>query len=541
MQNLEHPPFVSLIMPTFNTQQAWLRSAIDSVRAQSYPFWELCVVDDASTQPRVRQVLRECARADGRIKVRFRATNGHIGAASNDGLSMSRGAYVGFIDHDDMLPPNALYHVAQEVTTHPEAAVFYSDEDKITESGERFAHYFKPDYNPDLMLSHNLVCHFSIYRRDLLNELGGFREGFDGAQDYDLALRAIERAGPDRVRHIPRILYHWRSTQESTASGGEAKPYALHAAVRAVTEHLQRRGVAAEVIPSDLIDGMLRVKYQPPDPAPRVSIIMPTRNGHDLIKTCLESLFERTQYPAFEVLVVDNQSDDPQTLTYLEGLAEQGRIRLLRYAEPFNYSAINNYAAREAQGEILAFLNNDLEVITPDWLSEMVAHASRSEIGAVGARLWYPDGTLQHGGVVLGLGGVAGHAMKHYPRRDPGYNARGVLIQNYSAVTGACLVLRRRLFEEVGGFDEVNLPIAFNDVDLCLRLLRAGYRNLWSPYAELWHHESASRGPEDTPEKQKRFRKEIEYMRDKWGSLLDADPAYNPNLTRAAENFALAE
>ncbi|MEA3275431.1 MAG: glycosyltransferase [Pseudomonadota bacterium] len=530
----------SIVMPVYNAAEGWLRAAIESVLAQSYPFWELLLVDDASIEPRVAPILKEYALSDGRIRCIFRSENGHIAVASNTGLDAAKGDYVAFMDHDDLLPPHALYHVVREIREHPDAAVIYSDEDKITEHDQRFAHYFKPDYNPDLMLSHNMVCHLGVYRRSLLDELGGFRSEFDGAQDYDLALRAIERAGPERVRHIPRILYHWRAVPQSTASGADAKPYALNAAIRAVTEHLERTGApGAEVRPSELIHGMLRVRYGLPEPAPLVSIIMPTRNGYDLISTCLESLFRKTEYGSYEVLVVDNQSDDPQTLDYLEGLDAEGRIRLLRYSKPFNYSAINNFAVKEARGDVLAFLNNDLEAISGDWLTEMVSHAVRPAIGAVGARLWYPNDTLQHGGVVLGLGGVAGHAMKHFRREDRGYNARAVLIQNYSAVTAACMVIERRAFDRVGGFDEVNLPVAFNDVDFCLRLREVGYRNLWTPYAELWHHESASRGPEDTLEKQRRFGKEIDYMRRRWGTTLDTDPAYNPNLTRGAENFGL--
>jgi GT2 family glycosyltransferase len=284
---------------------------------------------------------------------------------------------------------------------------------------------------------------------------------------------------------------------------------------------------------------MLRVRYSLPQEPPQVSMIIPTRNEVELIRRCVESIGEKTEYRDFEILIVDNGSDDPETIQYLRGLEAAGAVRLLSYPHPFNFSAINNFAVRHVRGELLAFLNNDLEVIDSGWLGEMVSHAVRPEIGAVGACLWYPDDRLQHGGVVLGLGGVAGHAMKMLPRGAKGYNARAVLVQNYSAVTAACMLVRRRVFDEIGGFDADNLPIAFNDVDLCLRIREKGYRNLWTPYAQLYHHESASRGPEDTPEKQARFGKEIAYMRHRWGQLLHHDPAYNPNLTDRTEDFAL--
>jgi GT2 family glycosyltransferase len=341
------------------------------------------------------------------------------------------------------------------------------------------------------------------------------------------------------VRHIARILYHWRAIPQSTASGADAKPYALTAAAAAVGEYLEKTGRPAQVSESEHIGGMLRVRYPLPEKLPLVSIVIPTRNGLELIRRCIESIEEKTEYRRFEIIVVDNNSDDPETIDYLDDLQKASRIRLLHYDKAFNYSAINNFAVTHASGEYLAFLNNDLEIIASDWLGEMVSHAQRKEVGAVGARLLYPDGRIQHAGVVLGLGGVAGHAMKYFPREDKGYNARLVLIQNYSAVTAACLLIRREVFEHVKGFDEVNLPVAFNDVDFCLRVREAGYNNLWTPYAELFHHESATRGPEDTPEKQKRFSREIDYMQRRWKAQLAHDPAYNPNLTRDAENFAL--
>ncbi len=540
VEALKQPPRISIVMPVYNAPERWLREALDSVLAQLYPYWELCIADDRSSQGRVREVLEEYRQRDRRIKLCLRERNGHISAASNSALELASGEFLAFMDQDDLLSEYALYYVAQAIQENPEAGLIYSDEDKIDAKGERYAHYFKPDFNPDLMLSHNMICHLGVYRRALVQELGGFREGFEGAQDYDLALRVIARLKPEQIQHIPHILYHWRAIPQSTASGAEAKPYAMEAAIKAVAEYLEARGVAgAEVSQSPRIEGMLRVRYPLPEPPPLVSMIMPTRNGLELIQRCIESVREHTRYPNYEILVVDNNSDDPATIEYLETEAAAGRIRLVKYPHPFNFSAINNYAVQYAKGQVLAFMNNDLEVTDGGWLDEMLSQAVRPEIGAVGACLWYPDDRLQHGGVVLGLGGVAGHAMKMMPRGAKGYNARAVLVQNYSAVTAACLLVRRRVFDEVEGFDEKNLPVAFNDVDFCLRIRERGYRNLWTPYAELYHHESASRGPEDTPEKQRRFKKEIDYMRRTWGPALQHDPAYNPNLTDRSENFAL--
>ncbi|MES9924824.1 MAG: glycosyltransferase [Candidatus Thiodiazotropha endolucinida] len=538
----EHPdrPFISIVMPVYNVDEYLLRAALDSVLAQSYENWELCIADDASTRPHIKRVLDEYMRRYKRIKVIYREENGHISNATNSAFSMASGDYVALMDHDDQLADFALYFVAQEIILNPHAEIVYSDEDKLNNEEVRFDHYFKPDFNPDLMRSHNMICHFGVYKRSLVEQVGGMREGFEGAQDYDLALRCLREIDPRKqVRHIPWILYHWRAIPESTASGGEAKSYAMDAALRAVKDDLEIRGLKADVTESEYIDGMIRVRYQLPDSQPLVSIIIPTRNGEKLLRQCIESIRERSDYKNIEFIIVDNQSDDQATLAYLTELDSQDDTKVLHYDHPFNFSAINNFAVEHASGELLCFMNDDIEVISPDWLGEMVSHGVRPEIGAVGARLWYPDDRLQHGGVVLGLGGVAGHAMKYSSKDNKGYMGRSVLIQNYTAVTAACLLLRREVFDAVDGFDSEHLAVAFNDVDLCIRIYQAGYFNLWTPYAELYHHESASRGAEDTPEKQLRFSGEAEYMLEKYGPLLQRDPAYNPNLTRIAEDFSL--
>lgn len=538
----QSPPLISVLMPTYNTKEEWLRAAIESVINQIYPHWELCIADDASTLPHVRQVLEEYAQRDSRLKVDYRQANGHISAASNSALALAQGDYIALLDHDDLLPPHALYVVAGEIMTHPQVRLLYSDEDKINERGERFSPYFKCDWNPDLFLSHNLITHLGVYKTVLVRELGGFREGYEGAQDYDLALRVVEHLKPHHIRHIPHVLYHWRTHSQSTALTPDAKPYAITAAKKAVGEHLARSGkTATQVTESFHCPGTLRVRYLLPNSPPLVSLIIPTRNRLDLLRVCIGSILEKTTYHPIEILIVDNNSDDPATLSYLQGLPQTSSlpIRVISYPQPFNYAALNNFAVAQAQGELIGLLNNDIEVINDGWLTEMVSHACRPEIGAVGARLWYPNNTLQHGGIILGIGGVAGHSHKHLPRGDSGYFGRAQLLQNFSAVTAACLVMRKEVFTAVGGFNDTDLTIAFNDVDLCLRIREQGWRILWTPYAELYHHESASRGYEDTPEKQTRFAAEIKYMKTRWGESLLKDPAYSPNLSLDTEDFAM--
>ncbi len=536
---LPRRPRISIVMPVYNTPEQWLRKAIDSVCGQLYPDWELCIADDASTTPHVAIVLDEYARKDWRIKVVRRATNGHISAASNSALELATGDFTGLLDHDDELAEHALFCVVEAMLANPEAGLIYSDEDKIDAHGVRSQPYFKPDWNYDLLLSHNLICHFACYRTELLRHVGGFREGFEGAQDYDLALRCIEQLQPAQIVHIPRVLYHWRMHSDSTAADIETKPYAVEAAKRAVAEHLARKHVDAEVTPAPEAPAMLRVRYAIPVPHPRVTLIIPSRNRVELLRTCVETLFARTAYDAFDVIVVDNASDEPEALEYLAALAGRERVRVIRDAGNFNFSRLNNLAARHAGGEILGLLNNDLEFQDPAWLAEMVSHVVRPGVGAVGARLWYPNGRLQHGGVVLGLGGVAGHAHKMCRRGDTGHNRRAVLIQNFSAVTAACLLVRKAVFCEVAGLDE-QLAVAYNDVDFCLRVRERGYRNIWTPFAEVVHHESASRGIGLTPEAVARFAGEISFMKERWGEALLSDPAYNPNLTLAFENFQIA-
>lgn len=541
IESWPEPPTISILMPVYNTPEIWLRRAIESVLGQLYPHWELCIADDASPALHVKTVLQEYAARDVRIKLALRQKNGHISAASNSALALATGEFIGLLDHDDELVPHALFAMARAIRQHSEADLFYSDEDKVDIHGRRFDPYFKPDWNPDLFLSYNLFSHFGVYRSSLVRTLGGFREGFEGSQDYDLVLRAVARTGHAKVQHVPHILYHWRVIPGSTAASHGEKPYALTAAIKAVSEYLHSQHIHATVDESEPGSGALRVRYALPAQPPCVSIIIPTRDGYDLLRQCIDSVFAKTTYPDYEILVVDNGSQDVRVLDYLKDLAARNpRLRVIRDDRPFNYSALNNRAAREARGELLCLMNNDIEVITPDWLDEMASQALRPEIGIVGCRLWYPDDTLQHAGVILGMGGVAGHAHHKMTRAQNGYFSRARLVQNYSAVTAACLVVRKSVFQEVEGLNEADLAIAFNDVDLCLKVRDAGYRNLWTPFAELYHHESATRGFEDTPEKQARFAREIGYMLQRYGQSLQFDPAYNPNLALERQDYTLA-
>ncbi len=540
IKQFKNPPTIAIVMPVFNTEKEYLIAAIESVCQQVYPHWALCIADDGSDLPHVKDILEHYAEQDKRIKLAFLDKNSGIADASNAALELVQADNVALMDHDDILTPDALFQVAKAFIDNPQIKLIYSDEDKLGVSGKRYNAYFKPDWNPALSLSHNFICHLGVYKTDRVKKLGGFRSCFDGAQDYDLMLRYVETIEAKEIYHITKVLYHWRAITGSTAIGLQEKPYAEDAIRRAVEDAIQRRGLYADVLKHETIPGAIRVKYHLPPTQPLVSIIIPTRNAYYLLRRCVESIVNKTSYQQYEILVIDNGSDDFKTLSYLRCIQQRIQVRVIRDERPFNYAALNNAAVKQARGSIIALLNNDLEVIAPEWLEEMVSHVIRPEIGAVGAKLLYPNGTIQHAGVITGLGGVAGHSHKHFPGHDVGYCGRLQLIQNLSAVTAACMVLEKQVFDEVGGFDEENLAVAFNDVDLCLRIIDRGYLNLWTPYAQFYHYESASRGYEDTPEKQARFAKEVEFMKNRWGAVrLLNDPAYNPNLTLKTEDFAL--
>ncbi|AIR89968.1 glycosyltransferase [Pseudomonas cremoricolorata] len=530
-------PLISIVMPVYNPPLDLLREAVDSVRSQLYTDWELCIADDASSDAQVRAYLTTLEKQERRVKVIYRKENGHISNASNSALELATGEFVALMDNDDLLSEHALYWIVRAIRDNPNAGMIYSDEDKIDTFGKRSAPYFKSDWNEFLFRSQNMVCHLGVYKLELVRKLGGFRVGFEGAQDYDLALRCSEQLQRQQIVHVPRVLYHWRIHAGSTAMAGGEKPYAALAGVKALDEHLQRQGNlgTTELLPM----GMYRVHYTPPATQPLVSLIIPTRNAYGLVKQCIDSIERLTTYKHYEIILIDNGSDDPVALDYFARLDQQDNIHVLRDDGPFNYSALNNKAVQLARGELIGLINNDIEVITPEWLDEMVSIAMQPTVGAVGARLWYPDDRLQHGGVVVGVGGVAGHSHKYLPKGDYGYFCRAALIQEFSAVTAACLIIRKSIFEQVEGLDEEHLKIAFNDVDFCLRVQEAGYFNVWTPFAELYHHESATRGLEDTPEKKERFAKEVQYAKSRWPKIQE-DYTYNPNLTLDHEDFGLA-
>lgn len=529
-------PLISVVVATYNTSEPFLRACIESVIHQSYDHWELCIADDCSEDKQVQATIREYAGQDHRIKTVFRASNGHISTASNSALRLASGEYIALLDHDDRLAEHALLFMAADINRNPGAKLLYSDEDKIDEKGVRFEPHFKTDWNRDLFYSHNYITHLSVVNRELVMSVGGFRTGVEGSQDYDLLLRCIARAGNREIVHVPHILYHWRAIEGSTALSSNAKDYTTEAGLKALQDFFAVTSLDVKVTKGEL-SNCYRVIWPLPVPAPMVSLLIPTRNGYELLKQCIDSILAKTTYRHYEILVLNNQTTCKKTLSYFAELKGYGHIRVIDYDHPFNYSAINNFAATHAQGSILGLINNDIEVISPQWLEEMVRQVSRPDIGCVGAKLLYPDARIQHAGVVLGIAGVAGHSHKYFSNRNPGYFSRLRLTQNYSAVTAAALLVRKSVFNEVGGLDEQHLRVAFNDVDFCLKVREAGYRNLWTPYAELYHHESVSRGHEDTPEKQARFKREAEFMKEKWGALLQNDPFYSPNLTLEHENF----
>jgi GT2 family glycosyltransferase len=524
-------PLISVIMPSYNVDPKYMRAAIDSVRRQIYPFWELCISDDASTLAGVRALLEDCAAQDDRIRVTFRASNGHISANSNSALALARGDYVALMDADDVLPEDALFWVAHEIALNPDVDLIFTDEDKIDDAGRRFDPYFKATWNPALMLAQNAFCHLGVFRRSLVEQVGRFREGYEGAQDHDLVLRCADATTPDRIRHIPRVLYHWRAARHSTAASPASKPYAAEAGRRTIEDHLRRNDIEGRV--ETAAGSFYQVVYTMPDPLPRVSIIVPTTLRNRVTPRCLRSVLETTRYGNFELVLVATRPDlaAGSARAKFARLLRDPRVRTLGY-EPsaFNFSRVNNFGAAETHGELLCFLNDDIEVIDPDWLAQLVARVSLAGVAAAGPMLYYPSGLIQQAGVLLGVGGVADHAFRNEARGQIGYFARGALEQDFTCLTAACLLVRRDAFEAVGGFD-VALPTAFNDVDFCIRLRRTGGRIVWTPTAQMYHYESLTFGAHDSPGRVSQFDRDVEAMRSQWHDVLDDDPCYNPNLS----------
>lgn len=530
-----HRPVISIILSVSHFTDG-LSKTIESIRTQIYTDWELYIAADASAAPEVHGIC-DRYRADIRIRALTRQPNSPLFEHINNILTQSAGDWVTFPEAGDILAEHALFCIADSINKHPQARLIYTDEDTIDELGTRSAPYFKCDWNVDLFYSQNMLGRLCVYQTPLVRRAGAFTPDTESSQGYDLALRYIELICAAQIQHIPKVLCHHRGRQNGAEHPSKHDALPAVTAVNALNAHFRRRGVRAQ---AEHVGPGYRIRYALPDPLPLVSLIIPTRNGLDLIRRCVHSIVSKTTYPNYEIIIVDNGTDDPETLSYFRTLEADRRIRTMRDERPFNYSALNNTAVQQARGEIIGLLNNDCEVITPDWLSEMVGHALRPEIGAVGARLWYPDDTLQHAGVILGLGGIAGHPHRGLPHGDAGFHDRARLTQNFSAVTAACLVVRRKVYQEAGGLNEEELPVAFNDVDFCLRLREAGYLNVWTPHAELYHHESASRGIDNTCEKKSRFRNETAYMKRRWGPFLENDPAHSPNLALDYGGFAFS-
>ena len=528
----------SIVVPLYNTPPKFLHEMIQSVIDQTYADWELCMADGSDkAHSDVGQICRSYSKKDSRIKYRKLDKNLGISGNTNACLEMATGDYIALFDHDDLLHPAALYEVMR-IIFETGADFIYTDENTFNkEPKDAFCPHFKPDYAPDTLRSYNYICHFTVFQKGLLDKIGGgFRSEFDGSQDYDMVLRLTEQA--NKIVHIPEILYYWRAHNNSVAENIGAKPYTLTAARKALTEHLQRIGLKGEVLNST-VPSTYRIKYEI-EGEPLVSIIIPNKDHKETLKTCITSILEKTTYQNYEIIIVENNSIEKKTFDYYQELEQNKQIRLVVWEGSFNYSAINNYGIKkEANGEYYILLNNDVEILTPDWIQEMLMFAQRSDVGAVGAMLYYQDDTIQHAGVIIGIGGVGGHAHKYFPRNSYGYMSRAAIAQNYSAVTAACVLIPKHVWDEVGGLDE-GFQVAFNDVDLCMRIRKSGYLIVWTPYAELYHYESKSRGLEDTPEKRKRFEGEVRRFQERWKKELETgDPYYNQNLTLDREDFSL--
>ncbi|OUO68597.1 glycosyl transferase family 2 [Thomasclavelia spiroformis] len=530
--HFEYNPLISICIPVYNVERKYLSECIDSILNQTYENFEICLSNDCSTLLETIDTLNEYEQKDKRIKVYHRKENGHISRATNDALNMATGEFIGLMDNDDILARNALAECVKVLNENKNLDFIYTDEDKMDMNGLRCDPHFKSDYAPDTLLGSNYICHFEIIRKSLIDSIGGFRVGYEGAQDYDLFLRVLEQTTVEKVYHIPKILYHWRKIEGSTAATIDSKGYAVERGRMAVEDALKRRNINGTVSIHPKVPYYL-VSYGY-SKEPLVSIIIPTRDYADITENCLKSIFEKTTYQNFEVIIMNNNSEKKETFELFNKYKQKySNFRVIDANYEFNYSKINNQGVREAKGEYLVLLNNDTEIITPNWLEIMVGYAMQPHIGAVGAKLLYPDNTVQHAGIILGIGGIAQHCFIENPREDVGFYGRLSVPFNYSAVTAACLMISKEKYNEVNGLEET-LQVAFNDVDFNLKLIDKGYYNICLNHVELYHHESKSRG-DDTidmkSEKYRRFVSEHDYMKDKWGYLLYSDRFYNPNLS----------
>lgn len=536
-EKFEYSPKISIVIPLYKTPLNYLDELVQSVRNQTYSNWELCFSDGSGENSPLTETLEKYQKLDSRIKVIYTKEKMQISENTNCAMQIATGDFIAFADHDDLLAPNALYENVLAMNHEPDIDAIYSDEDKTTMDGkEYFQPHFKPDFNVDLLNTTNYFCHFFMVSAKIVEEIGGLNSEFDGAQDYDFVLRCSEKA--KHIHHIPKILYHWRAHKDSTAENPASKMYAFEAGGRAIKAHYDRCGISADVTSTECL-GVYRSKYHLQD-TPLVSILIPSKDHIEDLELCIRSIEEKATYKNIEYIIIENNSEEKATFEFYKKLeAENPRVKVIYWKDEFNYSAINNFGVKYAKGDYLLFLNNDTEIINPDCIEELLAYCMREDVGAVGARLYYPDDTIQHAGVIVGLGGIAGHAFINTPKNSPGYFARIISVQDYSAVTAACVMVKRSVFEEVNGFDE-KFKVAFNDIDLCLKIRRTGHLVVYNPYAELYHYESKSRGAEDTPEKKKRFASEIERFEKKWRKFLDeGDPYYNVNLTLNRHDFSL--
>ena len=532
-------PKISFVVPLYKTPEKYLRRLTESFQEQTYSNWELCFSDGSGAQSPLTELLKELTAKDNRIKYVSHEEPLQISENTNSAIEIATGDFIAFADHDDELTPNALFECVKAINEKPQTLVIYTDEDKMSMDGHKFFQpHFKPDYHPDLLCTVNYICHLFVVSRKVIEKVGGLRSEFDGAQDYDFVLRCVEAVKDEEICHIPKILYHWRCHEDSTAENPESKLYAFEAGRRAVQAHYERTGIHAEVFKGEYL-GLYRTKFIR-DHDPLISIIIPNKDHIDDLKRCMESIEQKSTYKNYEYIIVENNSTDSATFEYYKKLeAENPKVRMVYWDGVFNYSAINNYGASFAKGEYLLLLNNDTEIINPDCLEELLGYCMRKDVGAVGARLYYEDDTIQHAGVVIGFGGIAGHCFVQQKRGTTGYCHRIICAQDYSAVTAACMMVKKSAFDAVGGLSE-ELAVAFNDIDFCMKLRKAGYLIVYNPYAELYHYESKSRGLEDTPEKVARFNKEIATFEKKWPEILEnGDPYYNPNLTLKSQDFSL--
>ena len=527
-RSFRHRPLISVIMPVYNVEPGWLRMALDSVERQIYPNWELCIADDASSDERVPALLRAYASQRPRVKVVRLSENKHVAGATNAAIDLAQGEFLAFLDHDDELVPSALLEVAEVLQADPNLDIIYSDHDIVGEDDLLRAPTFKPSWSPELLLSYMYFGHLKVYRTALVRRAGGMRPGFEGSADYDLALRLVEMT--DRITHIPKVLYHWRAIASSMASTSETKPYSFESGRRAVQEALDRRGIAGAATHPEFAQrakvGIYKICFRETEDEP-VTIIIPTRDKCGLLKACIESIERLTTHRAYEIVIIDNESKDPETLNYLSVI----KHRVVPFATPrgFNFAEIANFGVAQSRTEIFVLLNNDTEVIAPEWLAEMVGYGRLPGVGAVGAKLLYADRRIQHAGVILGVHGLTGHAIQPLPN-DLAPLEYGLAVRNYLAVTAACMLGRKSVFEEVGGLNATDLKVAWNDVDYCLRLRERGYRIVMNPHALLYHLESQSRGDDKNPA-------EVTYMKDHWRQYIDDDPFFNINFSRCNSDF----